>query len=217
MRTYSLSHLGDPELHRGLLAAVAQDHSTTAILLAYLAEFDARKLYLPAGYPSMYAYCVEELRLSEDAACNRIRAARLAQRFPALFEAVADGRLHLGAIGLLAPYLTPENADELLAAATHRTKAEIEALLAQRFPRSEAMGLVCALPASAPAVVGHWPRGQLRPLYPPRGGWRSRPPVPGCRRWPPSASPFRSRSGGALMTSSSTRGTCSATGSPRET
>jgi hypothetical protein len=61
---------------------------------------------------------------------------------------VADGRLHLSAVVLLAPYLTPENAEGLLAEAAHRTKSEIEELLARRIPRSEAMGLVVALPAS---------------------------------------------------------------------
>src|SRR5439155_25472014 len=123
---------------------------------AHIAESDARKLYLPAAYPSMFAYCVQELRLSEDAAYNRIRPARLARQFPGIFEAVADGRLHLGAIGLLAPYLTPENAEELLLAASHRTKSEIEELLAHRFPRAEAMGLVMAVPA-LPARTGESP------------------------------------------------------------
>src|SRR5690349_24034993 len=53
---------------------VAQDRATTASLLAHIAEVDARKLYLPAGYPSMHAYCVDELMLSEDAAFIRIRS-----------------------------------------------------------------------------------------------------------------------------------------------
>ena len=125
MRAYSLSHLTDPELLRGLASLVAQDRATTATLLAHIAEFDARRLYLPAAYPSTFAYCVHELRLSEDAAYKRIQAARVARQFPVIFEALADGRLHLSAVGLLAPYLTSENADDLLAAATHRTKAEI--------------------------------------------------------------------------------------------
>ena len=111
MRVYSLSHLGDPELRHDLLSLIAQNRGTTATLLAHLAEFDARKLYLPAAYPSMFAYCVHELHLSEDAAYKRIQAARVARRFPDIFEAVADGRLHLTGLGLLAPYLTPENAD----------------------------------------------------------------------------------------------------------
>src|SRR5467141_4823130 len=140
--TYSLTHLGDPELLRGLAVLVAQDRITTASLLAHIAECDARRLYLPAAYPSMYAYCVQELHLSEASAYKRIQAARAARQFPGIFQAVADGRLHLSAVVLLAPYLTPENAEGLLAEAAHRTKAEIEELLARRFPRSETMGLV---------------------------------------------------------------------------
>ena len=45
MRAYSLTHLSDPELHRGLASLVAQDRATTAVLLAHIAEFDARRLY----------------------------------------------------------------------------------------------------------------------------------------------------------------------------
>src|SRR6266516_3829364 len=52
--------------------------------------------------------------------------------------------------GLLAPHLTAENAEELLAAAAHRTKAEIELLLARRFPRSELLALVQPLPHHGP-------------------------------------------------------------------
>ena len=137
MRTYSLSHLPDATLLRDLAALVARDRALTAALLAHLAEVDARKLYLPAAYPSMYAYCVGELRLSEEAAFKRIHAARVARKFPALFEAIADGRLHLSGVILLAPHLTPENAEELLADAAHRSKADIERLLARRFPRPE--------------------------------------------------------------------------------
>jgi len=155
---YALSYLSDGTLLGGLTALVAQERTTTAALLAHLAEVDARRLYLPAAYPSMYAYCVGELGLSEDAAYKRIQAARVARQFPVLFAALADGRLHLTAVVLLAPYLTQENIDELLAAAAGKTKSEIEELLAQRFPRSEMMALVQALPASprqlAPAQVG---------------------------------------------------------------
>ena len=162
MRAYSLTHLGDAVLTRELAAVVAHERTATAAVLAHLAEFDARRLYLPAGYPSMVAYCVYELHLSEDSAYKRIHAARAARQFPALYTAVAEGRLHLTGAGLLAPHLTAENADELLAAAAYRTKAEIELLLARRFPRSELLALVQPLPpcgpppdqALAPAQVG---------------------------------------------------------------
>ncbi len=148
MSTYALSHLSDPALVRALHTLVAQDRSTTASLLAHLAEVDERRLYAPAGYPSMFAYCVGELRLAEDAACKRIQAARTARRFPAIFPALAEGRLNLTGVLLLGPYLTPANAADLLAAAAGESKAGIELLLAERFPRTELLPLVQALPAA---------------------------------------------------------------------
>jgi hypothetical protein len=149
MRSYSFTDLSDGDLVRRLTSVVKQDCVTTAEMLALIAEVDVRKLYLPAAYPSMFAYCVHELRLSEDSAAKRIQAARTAWQFPALFVALAKGHLHLSAVCRLAPHLTPENADELLKAATHKTKSEIEKLLAQRFPRTETLPMVMAMPGSS--------------------------------------------------------------------
>jgi hypothetical protein len=139
-------------LSRELAASAAQDRTSTATLLAHLAEFDARRLYLPAAYPSMHAYCVHELHLSEDSAFKRIRVARTAREYPAVFTAVADGRLHLTAVVLLGPHLTPETADELLAAAAHKSKPEIEQLIAQRLPRQEEPAGVLALSSAGPST-----------------------------------------------------------------
>ncbi len=168
MRVYSLAHLGDRELLSALASLVARDRATSAALLAHIAEVDARRLYLPAAHPSMFSYCVEELRLSEDAAYKRIQAARVARQFPALFELLAEGRLHLSGVVLLAPHLTPENSDELLRAAAGKRKSEIEELLAQRFPRSELLPLVQALPAVAPRPHQQLAPGQVgnQPLAP---------------------------------------------------
>src|SRR5258708_5909903 len=136
MQSYTLTHVRDAVLLRDLARLVARDRATTATLLAHIAEVDERKLYRPAGYSSMYAYCVEKLRLSEDAAYKRIQAARVARRFPAVFVALADGSLHLAAICLLAPHLTPESARGLLEVATHKGQSENEDVPARRCPLS---------------------------------------------------------------------------------
>jgi len=146
VKRYSLSHLSDESLLRALIALVAQDRTTTAELLAHIAEVDERKLYLPAGYPSMYLYCVDAFHMSEQTAYKRIFVARAARRFPAIFTAVAEGWLHLSAVVLLAAHLTEANADELIGAATHRTKAGVEKLLAERFPQSDLLSWVEAIP-----------------------------------------------------------------------
>lgn len=146
MSVHSLSHLSDAVLLRDLANLVTRDRTTTTAILAHIAEADERRLYAPAGYPSMHAYCVGELHLSEDAAFKRIRAARAARKHPCLFAALADGRLHLAGVCLLATHLTHENVNDLVAAATHQSKAEIERLLAARFPQSEALALVEVMP-----------------------------------------------------------------------
>src|SRR5437773_2797581 len=149
MSDYSLSHLKDHDLDRDLPTAMAAEHGASAVPLACIAEFAARRRYLPAGYPSMHAYCVQRLNLSEHGAYKRIRAARAAREFPAIFHAVAESRLHLSGICLLAPHLMPGNVDELLKAATHRTMLQIEELLAARFPHTETLPLVQRIPASS--------------------------------------------------------------------
>src|SRR6266850_5336901 len=148
MHDYTLSHLSDAALLRDLAALVSQDRITTVTLLAHIAEVDARKLYVPAGYSSMRAYCVEELLLSEDAAYRRVTAARAARQFPALFTAMAEGRLHLAALSMLAPCLTQENVSELIEAATHRRKSEIEELLARRFTIPNESARLRSIPAT---------------------------------------------------------------------
>ncbi len=187
MHRYSRTHLSDSALVRTLMARIATDRATTAELLADLGEVDERRLYAPAGYPSMFAFCTGELHLSEETACKRIAAARAARRIPVVFEMVSDGRLHLTAVVLLAPHLSPENAHDLLAAATHRSRLEIEQLLAERFPRldvpeqvvplaldSPSPGTVngakhaCAAASSAPVLAHDTARGIVEPVAPER-------------------------------------------------
>jgi|GEM_PF-2509379 len=164
MKSYSLSHVQDSILLRDLAAIVARDHATTATLLAHIAEVDARRLYAGEGYSSMFVYCLDELHLSEDAAYKRIQAARAGRQFPALFHALEEGRLHLAAICLLAPHLTPENVEDLIEAATRRRKSEIEHLLAQRFPELGAppvRALIRALPVRPIPAPTIDPLGQV--------------------------------------------------------
>jgi len=134
---YNLSHLDDEALLRGFASLLACDRRTTAQLLAHIAEIDTRHLYLRTDFESMQAYCVRELHLSTDAAAKRLQVARLARELPVLFEAIADGRLHLFGVRLLAPRLNPQNVHELIAAAANRTGPEIELMLAHRFPQAE--------------------------------------------------------------------------------
>ena len=120
------SHLSDDDLVSQVKFLARYERDATATLIAHLAELDARRLYLAAGFSSLFAYCCEVLRLSEPAAYNRIEAARAARRFPVILPMLGEGSLSLATVRLLASNLTAENQQERsrrpLARASDRSK-----------------------------------------------------------------------------------------------
>jgi 5-methylcytosine-specific restriction endonuclease McrA len=122
-------------------------------MLAWLAEYDVRKLYVRAGYPSMYEYCVAAKHFSENGARKRIHAARAAREFPALFVALAEGKLHLTSVVMLAPHLRPDNVHDLIARAAHRTAAQIEQLLGERVLGLETLNEGASISVSTPPAA----------------------------------------------------------------
>lgn len=145
---YSLTHVCREQLIQRLDTLVAQDRTNTAQVLAHIAEIDHRGDYRDQGYPSMFAYCIGRLRMCEQSTYKRIFAARTARRFPAIFVALADGRLHLSAVVMISTYLTPENFESLIAAVTHKSRAEIERFLADLRPKPDVPERVSALPTA---------------------------------------------------------------------
>ena len=152
----SLGPLSDVALVARVSRLAAHERHATADLVQSLAELDARQLYLGAGFPSLFAYCTHVLHLSEHAAYGRIEAARCARTFPAVLERLADGSLTLTAITLLAPVLEATNASRLLEAARHKSKREVEQLVAAERPQPAVAATVRKLPgpaAAAPAAA----------------------------------------------------------------
>src|SRR5207237_3951501 len=110
--------LSSSDLRSATHDLVRRSHGVEATLLVHLGEIDERKLYLGWSFPSMFAFCVGELGFSEDVACNRIDRARAARRWPAILDALRFGKVHLAGLRLLAPHLTTENQENVLAEAT---------------------------------------------------------------------------------------------------
>ena len=140
------SHLDDPELTAELSRLAHCEREATAALIVHLAEFDTRRLFEGAGYSSLFKYCMAVLRLSEDAVYNRIKAARAARRYPVIVDRLESGALSPTTVRLLAPRLTPENHQELLAAASGKGKQAVEELLARRFPQPDVAARVRKVP-----------------------------------------------------------------------
>ncbi len=141
-----LDSISDDELLERLSTLVDRHRRCEAEVVAHIAEVDARRLYLGKACSSMFAYAVELLHLSEHEAYLRIACARASRRFPVLLDMLADGRLHLSAVAKLAPHLSEENAEALLARAVHRTTREIEELCAEVAPRKDVPASMRKLP-----------------------------------------------------------------------
>src|SRR5882672_1032376 len=131
-------HLSDHELLGEVTRLASSERQATSKLVPALAELDARRLYLRQGCSSMFTYCTQVLHLAEHAAYNRIEVARAARRFPIILTLLTKGDIHLSTVRLLAPHLTEPNHLDVLREATHKSKREVEQIVARLQPRPDA-------------------------------------------------------------------------------
>ena len=154
--------LTDDELMTAIPRIAGDERLATARLVAHLAELQRRRLYLAAGYSSPYAYCREALGHSEDAAYNRLAAAEAARRYPAVLAMMADGRLSLTAVRMVAPLLREDTWQATLAEAAGKTKREIEILIARLAPKPDVPSTVRKVPVPASAQAPSAPVPERR-------------------------------------------------------
>jgi 5-methylcytosine-specific restriction endonuclease McrA len=146
--------LSDNDLLSRLDVLAATEREASVERVAHLAALDSRRsLFVAQGYSSLFAYCREALRLSEDATCNRIEAARACRRFPEILDLLASGELSLSGVRLLGRHLTAENHESVLARARRRSCREIEVLVAHLAPRPDVPSTVRKLPAPVPVAA----------------------------------------------------------------
>jgi 5-methylcytosine-specific restriction endonuclease McrA len=152
---WELAGISDQQLRSGLAALLASGCRTEARIIAHIAEVEERRLHSKDGCSSLFEYCVKRLGLSASEAFHRLTAARIARRFPRVFAMIERREIHLSAICLLRDYLTPENHLELLAEASHKTKFQVQELLAGRFPRPDVISRIRKLPSPVVSAPAH--------------------------------------------------------------
>ncbi len=137
--------LSDRDLLARLEMLAGRERESLVELVAHLAALDRRPaLYAARGFASLFSYCTQALRLSEDAACNRIDG-----RFPVILDLLASGELTPTTVRLLGRHLTPENHEAVLARAKCRTRHQIDMLVAELAPRPDVPSSVRRVPAVA--------------------------------------------------------------------
>jgi hypothetical protein len=168
--------LSDQELLARLSTLAGREREASVDLVAHLAALDARpSVYLARGFGSLHGYCMQALRLSEDAACNRIAAARACRRFPLILDLLASGEMTLTSVRMLGRYLTPENHEAVLDTAKGQTLKRIDLLVATLAPQPDAPSLVRKLATTA--VDAPAPTPEVATSVPPEP-WATRTPSP---------------------------------------
>lgn len=143
----SFADLSDRDLLVEVKRLAGAERRATAGLIASLAEIDARRLYLGEGCTSLFTYCTRILHLSEDAAYGRIEVARAARKFPVILDLLADGVVTLTAVSRVARHLTVENQSKVLESIRHKSKREVQELVAALHPQPDVPAIVRKLPA----------------------------------------------------------------------
>jgi hypothetical protein len=185
----SIDSMTDQELIAEVRRLAMSERRATVDVIRALMQLDERRLYLGEGCSSLFTYCTQVLHFSEHAAYGRIEAARAARRFPVILEMLASGELTLTAVNLLSAQLTPENHASVLDAARHKSKREIELIVATLRPRPDVPSSVKKLPPPPPVAS--------RPQIAPAGlalSSTAEPPVPETvpvqRAMPPVVTPL---------------------------
>ena len=152
-RLSRIRELSDEALLEGIGHVLGANRQLVALVVAHLGEVDERRLHLIRGYGTLFAYCTGRLGMSEDEAWRRIDVARLARRFPILFEGLATGTLSLSVAALLRHRLTDSNHVELLAAVSGKTIRQAHEVLAAWFPKPDVPPSIRKLPVRGPACA----------------------------------------------------------------
>src|SRR5512139_4046061 len=138
----ALEHLPNEALLATVRRLTARSNVALADLLAHLGEVERRGIHRERACASLYTYCVYELRMSEDAAFRRAKAARLVRRYPEVRDSIAKGEIHLTGLLMIAPYLGGEHHEEVLRRSRFRSKRELCRLIAEIDPKPAVPALV---------------------------------------------------------------------------
>jgi hypothetical protein len=150
----SLRYLTDEELDHSAEEVAAHEKLEGARLIAHINEIRRRKYHLKLKCSSIFEYCVKRLNLSEGEVYRKTQVAEASDKYPQLLEALFANRLHLTAASLLAPHLTDDNVESLIAMAQGKSKRDLEKSLVVLAPKRTFRSSVRKQPSREPKVSG---------------------------------------------------------------
>ena len=126
----SLKNISNQALLNQLKQLVEQEQSLTISILPHLIEVERRGLYLEMAYSTLTEYCIHELGYGDSSASRRVRAARVIQRIPEVYDLLQKRQITFSAVVQVCRVLTAENKDHLLPRLAGKSRSEIDRIVA---------------------------------------------------------------------------------------
>lgn len=123
------------QVHRRAIEISKRYLNTESEFIDVLQQIEQYRIFVQKGYPSLFQYIVQELRLSENVAYNFITVSRKAREVPALKAEIQSGRISLSNAKRISSVLTVENQDEWLDKARTFTSRQLEKAIAKIKPK----------------------------------------------------------------------------------
>ena len=155
----SLKGMSDRELINQLKKLVKQEQTLTLQIIFHLAEIERRGLYLEMAYSTLTEYCIHELGYGDSSAWRRVRASKVIQQVPEVYDLMKKGALSLSAVLQVANVLDAGNKASLLPRIVGKSKRQIESIIAEyhipiSIPDSARPRMVKKAVPSAPTGAG---------------------------------------------------------------
>src|SRR5258708_6872224 len=97
-----------------------------ARLIQNLIKVERERVHLERGHSSLFAYALQDLKLSPAVTANAITVARKARVVPELKASIEEGSLGISVARKICSVLTPENQSEWLTKAKSLTCRQLE-------------------------------------------------------------------------------------------
>jgi len=129
-----LEALSNRDLLDNLEKLIHKERRLKVLVLLYLSEIDKRQLYLPMGCSSLFDFCTLHLKYTRATAARRIRAARVAAKYPEALEMLRSGEINITTLSMIGDILDKNNRTELLESIKNKSTRHVEMLVSRHRP-----------------------------------------------------------------------------------
>jgi hypothetical protein len=131
--TINIRSFSETELCQRFESLARDERNLKSLFLVYLNEISQREIPFKRAHPSVFAYLVNEMKLSEPTAAKRISAARLAALDPRVYEFIDSGELSVSSAAVIYRNIDlVSDLTEVLEKARNKSVREVEEVIFEK-------------------------------------------------------------------------------------